>query len=227
MNPTQMPVGFELFLQLPCESQDRVLHAGTVLSISEGLIVAEFEESNLALDGGTQLLMYFEHNRKFMKQPATIEEAIVRVDDTAKPAFRIRPMGEPVSSEDRQNFRTSTEFSEVIVRVGNESDCKVFDVSPMGFSFISETRYQIGQILPVVVAFEGKRFSGNGCVQSIRELPAGEIRYGVYCADSRLDPANLMRGLQQISMAVQRQQLKRLSGLSGSGASASTSAAGS
>ena len=46
-------------------------------------------------------------------------------------------------------------------------------------------------------------------IESKREMSSGPTRYGLYCIDKRTD-AGLPDGLNRISIATQREQLRRL-----------------
>ncbi len=46
-------------------------------------------------------------------------------------------------------------------------------------------------------------------VQSIREMDDGWSRYGLACADDKQGEADLSKGLHTITLAIQRQQLRR------------------
>ena len=203
----------EIFFQKPSESAKRVLHAGKVICVEGDLVTATFEEEQLGFEEDLEFLVYYEKKREFMKQPAKIQ-TVIEVDPEfdARSSMAFQTCGEPVSAESRQCYRASTVISKRKVSVGGEDHCPLLDVSIAGFAFIGKESYQIGQILDTVLTHEGKTFRGTTAVQTIRELPDGRIRYGMYCSDERSSDADLLEGLHVVSMAVQREQLKRLAG---------------
>ena len=77
---------------------------------------------------------------------------------------------------------------------------------------VSPKQYKTGQILNVELVFEGKRYTGQGSIQSMTQMPDGQTRYGVNCVKSTASPQSLPKGVQQVSMSVQRRQLSRLAG---------------
>ncbi|TVQ30176.1 MAG: hypothetical protein EA376_13885 [Phycisphaeraceae bacterium] len=202
--------GSDIFLQLTEDSDRRKLSPFKVERLSGGVILATPEGETPDLDPGAETIIYFERGREFVKQPATIEapEASDNGESLPAGAILIRPIGKPVSAEERQCYRTQALLADVTVRINGDDHCNVVDISPMGMSFLSRNSYGTGQILDITVICEGEEYEGRASVQGARDLPGGETRYGVYCADSE----QLQKGLQKVSMHVQREQLKRASG---------------
>ena len=82
-----------------------------------------------------------------------------------------------------------------------------------GFSVNASQLFKIGTLLEAVLRYEDERCSGTACVQSIRELNDGKIRYGLHCpVEDSGSNSDLTRGLRNISFAIQREQMRRLSG---------------
>jgi len=121
----------------------------------------------------------------------------------------IRPIGDPVSAEGRQCYRVSTLIANLTATLGKKENCQLADVSTTGFSIISSESFSIGNQVPVELRYEQERFPGIGCIQSIKEIGPNRYRYGMHCVESKKTGSDLTRGLQHISMAVQRIQLKR------------------
>lgn len=198
--------GSDLFVQLPSESNARILHGGTVQQVEDGVILFK-PNDRLALEAGQDIRIYFEHRREFMQQPATVEAVL---DDDGPLTLAIRPQGEAVSAENRQCYRVSTIFADLSIELAGET-CSLTDVSVQGFSLISTKPYKQGQTLPVRLLHEGKVYDGNAQVQSIKDL-GGKTRYGLLCAGKANGPTSLPKGLQQVSMSIQRMQLRRRAG---------------
>ena len=68
-----LAVGNDVFLQLPSDTNRRVLHPGRIEAVSDNAYAVNLLESGLALEPGASILLYFEHDRKFVKQPVRVE----------------------------------------------------------------------------------------------------------------------------------------------------------
>ncbi|MCA9310549.1 MAG: hypothetical protein KDA21_05035 [Phycisphaerales bacterium] len=211
MISTPIRQGQEIFAQLPGDGNRRILHPATVLERTESGIVARFAQEDLTIQPGQGIIVYFEEKRVFMQQAATID-AVMGTDDEMHPgAFGFTPAGEPVSAESRECYRVSLVLSDFQADLGEKKGCKLTDVSATGFSVISSEQLNIGQIVPAALYLDNQAFTGLVSVQSIKELGGNRIRYGLHVLNSR-DGGTISKGVQQISTAAQREQLKRLSG---------------
>jgi PilZ domain len=202
--------GSTLFLQFPSETARRILHPSNVTETSgtDNLTILP-EDPELGLEAEMELLIYFEWKQQFMQQPARVEALLEGENGTVA---TLKTVGEPVSAESRQCYRVSTVMSDLTVTFGQESNCLLRDVSVTGFAVTATAEYQIGQVVDVELIFEGKRFQGKASIQSISPTPDGLIRYGTNCVKAGNTAGSISKGVQLISMAVQRQQLNRLSG---------------
>jgi hypothetical protein len=122
-------------------------------------------------------------------------------------AFKL--VGEAVSAEQRQLYRVSVPLADIRARVGTELNCHVVDISPEGFAAITRQQYVIGATVQIHFIYQGETVLAQARVQTARPTNDGRYRYGFFIGD-RISPAR--RALSQISMAVQRQQLRRLAG---------------
>lgn len=202
-------IGKDFYLRIPDKSKRRVLHPAKVTAVTDGVYSAELEEkTGVSLKQGQEVIVYFRHLQKFLKQPATIDSVS---DDVSE--FTFTMMGEPASAEDREFYRVSTVVSDLRAKVGSVEECALVNVSLGGFAVVSSERYEVGDMVEVKLSFDGRVFAGKGCVQSVRELDQYRIRYGMVCADDKRSGETLRAGLHRISMYVQRQQLRRLAGV--------------
>lgn len=221
-----------IFLRMPLESDKRILHPAVIKECREKVFTVEVDEP-LKLEAGDEILVYYEIKREFMQQPARVD-AVLMSDPEAEPddesagdaegesdreaetpvkmMIGFETTGDPVSAESRQCYRVSTALAGLTTQLGNETGCQLLDVSASGFSVISSARHKLGSIVPAVLHHDGRTYKGKACVQSIRELEPDRIRYGLYCVENRSITGDLQKGMQTISMAVQRQQLRRLAG---------------
>jgi hypothetical protein len=198
----------KIFLNFPDESQRRVLHPATVKEAGPRGYTAELEESNLDLEAGQSIFIYYDLKRRFVKQPARLD-AVMQTAPRIVVGFQTE--GEPVGAESREWFRVSTVMVNLTAAVGAEAECPLLDISSVGFAVEATERYETGETVSVTLRYEGKEFSGQARVQSVRELPNGRRRYGLHGVDDRISGGNLQKGQQHISAAVEREQLRRLS----------------
>ncbi|MHC5023997.1 MAG: hypothetical protein ACYTGG_08805 [Planctomycetota bacterium] len=209
-----------IFLRRPQESAKRILHPATVKEIRDKVYTVALEEP-LRIEAGDEILVYYEIKREFMQQPARVDAVLTAEPDadgddtgggTPKMVIGLETTGEPVSAESRQCYRVSIVLSGLTVQLGSEEGCQLLDVSASGFSVIAAADYKIGKIVPAVLLHDGRSYKGKACVQGVCKLEPGRTRYGLYCVEDCSVSGDLLKGMQTISMAVQRQQLRRLAG---------------
>ncbi len=199
------------FIQIPDASNQRILHPACIAGVSDGTYTAQLEENDLSIEAGDDVFVYFEVRNEFMQQPARVSTVFA-----SEPALTIgfELQGDPVSAESRQCYRVSTAVSDLPAQLGDDEHGRLLDVSATGFSIESSEEFEVGQKVQATLHYEGKSFSGAASVQSRKELDGGRIRYGLHCTESHAKgkDSNLLKGMQQISMSVQREHLRRRSG---------------
>ncbi|MCK4874146.1 MAG: hypothetical protein KAS72_15595 [Phycisphaerales bacterium] len=202
-----LTTGQDVFLQLPTTSTVRLLHTGAFVEYEDGIHIAAFDEGSFTPEVDQEVFIYHMIRKEFMQQPACIR-AIMQDESKLRVAFETT--GDPVSAESRQCYRVVTALADLTTTIGDEQHCRLLDVSATGFSGMSNSEYPKGKTVEATLFFQGKEFKGQATIQSIKELDPGRTRYGLYCTDER--GSDLTKGLQKISMAVQRQQLRRQAG---------------
>ncbi len=200
--------GTGCFVQVPDESSQRILHSAVVQGFRDSTYTAELQENATLLESGQDIFVYYEFRNEFTRQPARID---LIADTPSGYTISFQFTGDAVSAERRQCYRVSTVMAAVTATFGGEENCPVVDVSATGFAVIAAKQYKAMDIVTATVRFESETFSGQGRIESIRELEVGRIRYGLHCVDGKSTDETLRKGLQQISAAVQRQHLRRLS----------------
>lgn len=219
----------------------RRLHPACVISV-DGTCMVHSVDPKLDIDAGSEMLLFFEHQREFMQQAARVDalldersfdyldsedddatfidpatqqqlDAMMELDSEAfddpfPQTIAIQLIGDPVSAESRQCFRVSTVMSGRTAALDDESDCDLLDVSVTGFAVKANTRHNVGDHVVSVHEHEGRRYSGKTCVQSATPMRDGSCRYGLHCMNEDESRA-MTEALQQISMAVQREHLRR------------------
>lgn len=211
-----------IFFRIPDGSNTRVLHPARIVEVSGETHTAEVEDPQISLEAGQELLVYYEMKREFVQQSAIIdvimdgqpegEQPEEASEDAARLLVAFRLNGEPVSAESRQAYRVSTVVANLFSMFGKEERCRLLDVSATGFSLESRQRFSVGDIIEGTLLFEDKEFTGLATVQSIKPLSGGRFRYGLHSVEDKTRPADLLKGQQKISMAIQREQMRRLRG---------------
>ena len=197
-----------IFVQLPNESERRVLHPGTVIDASNGTYTIEFEEENSFIEAGQEVHYYYEIKNKFVQHTAHID----MVSQTnPKCVVCIKLIGDSIPSDSRQCYRVSMVMANFTAKIGPEDNCQLLDVSATGFSVFAKQRYNLGETIDATLRYENDTFTGRAHVMSINETSKpGRFRYGLHCVDDKKSNRELLRGLQLISVSVQRQQLRRI-----------------
>ena len=210
-------IGAGCFLQLPGDSKQRVLHPARMIGLADEIYTVESEENDLPVKPDMDVLLYFEKNHEFMQQSGRIEAVdTIDVDDGGSdedgPQLLIsfKTTGSPVSAESRQHHRVSTVIMGYQADFDVEKSCRVLDVSRTGLSVVSEESYTVGNVVNVSIVEDGQTYTGNVCVQSVRDLGQGRTRYGLHCVSDQKAPGTLADGLQRASMRFQREQLRRI-----------------
>ncbi len=192
------------FVSIPAESEEQVLHPGTVVSVEGKIYTAELEEDDLLTKAGQEVLIYYEVERTFMKELAWIENVI---QDDPKPAISFGTSGKPVCTDSRACYRVPLATKNLTANVGLEEGCKLLEVSQAGFAIIASHLLPKGKLIEATLCYGHGEFSGRARVQSVTELGHGRRRYGFSCVDKKLAHGSLLRGLHVISIAVQRDHL--------------------
>lgn len=224
-----------LFQEPTCET--RRLRRSVVVDVSPDDFSIQFVAEPFDFTLEQEVLMYFNGKSEFMQQIGRIKEIIQpgaasdtseagegeQQDAAAAPAaedaggaasmagavtFTIEPVGDAISAENRQTYRVSTISADVEATVGKE-DVQVQDLSATGFAVVASTDYQLGQTIDVEIQYEEEQCHGVASVQSLRNLGPGRIRYGLRAIEEDPHTGVFLQTLQRISLAVQREQLKR------------------
>ena len=202
-------IGSGFFLQLPNESGHLVLHPAKVIGLEDHIYTADLEANDLIVAVGRDLLIFHEQDREFMQQAAVIRKI---PQDDLESVFGFETPGEPCSAENREHYRVSAINSGLTAGFGAERDCPLLDISCTGFSVSASMSYDIGSIVDAGLTHEGKEYSGKVLVQSIRELSKRRRRYGVHCVEIGSSASGMLKGLQEMSMSLQGEQLRRFAG---------------
>lgn len=203
-----------LYIQKPTQANQRVLIPLDIVAMQQGQVIIETSQVFDWLPEDGQVMVYYDQRRDFVKQSAKLEvhlheENEDQVDGIMR--YAVELLGEAVSAESRQTFRVSTVISGRTAEFANEGHVPLVDVSASGYAVIATSIHNVGELVTTTLNHDGRQFTGTACVQSICHLDATRIRYGMYCVEKRQPGNNLNQGLLTVSMAVQREQLRRLS----------------
>ena len=218
--------GAEAFLQFPSETADRILHRGQIIMQCNEVFAAVFDEPDLAPDLGQEVLIYAMPDHEFMQQSARIvDPPVENTPETGageppagdggaashgSPPVHLVTVGDPVSAESRQCYRVVAIMTDRTAKLNDEEDCKLLDVSATGLALISTGSYRIGDLVTTTLNDKKMKFTGQVSVKSIKPLEDGYTRYGLHCAEDGRSSGDLDKGIQKISTAIQREQLRRL-----------------
>ena len=204
-----IPTDTELHIQDPTKTGARVLYRGTVAATTGEMMTAAFGGIRFAVDADQPIAIFYEKKRKFVQQPARVA-AVLETDPRL--IVELVTTGEPVPAEERESYRVSTVSADVEADIHGESGCALVDVSAMGFAVIARAIHGQGAIVTSSLRYGGEEHMGKVCVQSVRELGRGLIRYGLRYLDDETSAGSLKDGLRQVSLAVERAMLQRRSG---------------
>jgi hypothetical protein len=113
-------VGAPVFLLVPGSShKKRVLVPGTVNSVNGGVVTASFEQEPPTLEGGADVVIFYNRATKFMQQGAKI---VPSEGAAAQATLAFQFVGEAVSAEQRQIYRVCTPLAGIKARVGPETN---------------------------------------------------------------------------------------------------------
>jgi len=197
------------WLHIPEESKNRLLRPVKLLGISDDIHTARLEEEGVQIGEDTDVFLYYEIRNTFTQQAAHI----LTVDDEDPcSVIEFRITGEPVSVEGRGAFRVSAVTSNLTAKLGDQHDCQLLDVTISGFSVVASAEHNMAKVLDVTLRHQGRAFSGQASIQSVRELSPGRIRYGLHCSANKSAQAELVKGLQLLTTGLQRDQLRRMAG---------------
>lgn len=203
-----------LYIQNPSHGQQRVLIPLDIVAMEQGQVIIETSQIFNWLPEDGQVMVYYDQRRDFVKQSAKMEVHLHEEDEDQIDGvmrYAIELLGEAVSADSRQTFRVSTVISGRTAMFAEEGEVPLVDVSASGYAVIASGIHNVGEIIQTTLIHDGSEFTGSACVQSICHLDATRIRYGMYCVEKRQPGNNLNQGLLTVSMAVQREQLRRLS----------------
>ncbi len=186
-----------------------MLQPATVGEIRDGEWTLVFETRHHAIEIGEEKLIYYNKNREFVQQPILVESK-----SSEGPPFvlSVKSIGDAVSAGTREEDRVSTADNGLTAALEDEDGCPIHDVSLSGLAVVSSRKYHVGRCLEIAIHYGGEEFTGQVEVQCATALDGGSTRYGLLGVFDTAEGRHLQSGLTKMTLELQRQRLKRLSG---------------
>ena len=203
--------GNRIFLRFDSPSRGRLLQPGIVQESREGGLTLAFEARHHAVETGEEKLIYYNRARKFVQQPVLVE-----AQSSGGPPFvlTLKSLGDAISVGTREEDRVSTIGSGLTATLEGEGGCLVHDVSLSGLAAIATQRHHIGRWLEVAIRYEDEEYVGQMEIRGTSALDSGKTRYGLLGVFDTAEGKNLQNGLTRMTLEIQQQHLKRISGSS-------------
>ncbi len=205
-----MKTDLDIFLRTP----EHEMLSGKVSATTDKGYNVVFEGWAFRVEDGAEALVFYEIDSHFMQQPVRVLSVVEKKihDGENRIRLALETTGDPISAENREYYRVSCYAADVEVQLGDDPEmCEVVDVSETGFAIFADAEYTVGQTLQATLYHNGIPVHGTAVVQSHR--PFGKKnRYGLRALDDERPKTTLKKGLNRIYLAVQREQLARLSG---------------
>ncbi len=206
-----MKTDMDIFLRTP---EHEELYPGKVSATTDKGYNAVFVGRAFSLEGGAEVLVFYEIKYRFMQQPVRVLSVVEEKKDAdgTRITLELETTGDPFFAETRECYRVSCYSADVKAQLGEDREmCEVLDVSATGFSILSDAEYTVGQTLQATLYHNGTPVQGTAVVQSYRAF-GKKNRYGFRAVDDKRLKATLKKDLNRINLAVQREQAARLSG---------------
>ncbi len=203
--------GSRVFLRFDSPSRGRLLRPGIVQEIREGRLTLAFDARHHAVEIGEEKLVYYNRARDFVRQPVLVE---AQTSDGPPFVLSVKSIGDAVSAGSREEDRVPTIGTGLTATLEDDDACLIQDVSLSGLAVISNRRYPIGRCLEIAIRYADEEYVGQVEVQCVHQLDSGEIRYGLLGVFDTAEGKDLQNGLTRMTLEIQQQHLKRISGSS-------------
>ena len=203
--------GIQVFLRFDSPSRGRVLQPGIVDEIRDRDWTLAFETRYHAVETGEQKLVYYDRARDFFQQPVLVE---AQSSDGPPFVLTLKSIGDAVSAGSREEDRVSTIGTGLTAILEDEDSCLVQDVSLSGLAVISTRIYPVGRCLEIATRYGDEEYVGQVEIRCAKALDGGETRYGLLGVFDTAEGRGLQNGLTRMTLEIQQQHLKRISGSS-------------
>ncbi len=203
--------GNRIFLRFDSPSRGRLLWPGIVQKIREGGLTLAFEARYHAVEIGEERLVYYNRARAFVQQAVLIE---AQSSDGPPFVLSVKSIGDAVSVGTREEDRVSTLGTGLTATLEDDDGCLIQDVSLSGLAVLSKRKYHTGRCLEIAICYGDEEYVGQMEVQCAHPLDDGETRYGLVGVFDTAEGRGLQNGLTRMTLEIQQQHLKRISGSS-------------
>jgi hypothetical protein len=203
--------GSRAFLRFDSPSRGRLLQLGIVREVQDGGWTLAFETRHHAVKTGEEKLVYYSRARVFVQQPVRVE---AQSSDGPPFVLTLKSIGDAVSAGTREEDRVSTSGVGLTATLESEDACPIQDVSLSGIAVISTRNYHVGRCLEVAIRYGDGEYVGQMEIQCTHALDGGKTRYGLLGVFDTAEGRELQNGLTRMTLEIQQQHLKRLSGSS-------------
>jgi hypothetical protein len=206
-----LKAGSRVFLRFDSPSRGRVLQPGIVGEIRDGDWTLAFETRHHAVETGDEKLIYYTQSRTFFQQPVRVE-----AQSSSGPPFvlTLKSIGDAVSAGTREEDRVSTLGTGLTATLEDEVGCLVQDVSLSGLAAVSSRKYPIGRCLEIALRYGDQEFFGQVEIQCAHPIDTERTRYGLLGVFDTAEGKRLQNGLTRMTLEIQQQRLKIISGSS-------------
>ena len=203
--------GSRVFLRFDSPSRGRLLQPGIVREIWDGGWTLAFETRHQAVETGEEKLVYYDRARDFVQQPVLVE-----AQSSEGPPFvlTLKSIGDAVSAGTREEDRVSTSGAGLTATLEDEDGCLIQDVSLSGLAVISTRKYHVGRCLEIAIRYGDEEHVGPVEIRCVTALDGGKTRYGLLGVFDTTEGRSLQNGLTRMTLDIQQQNLKRISGSS-------------
>ncbi len=203
--------GNRVFLQFDSPSRGRVLQPGIVDEIRDLDWTLAFETRHHAVKIGEEKLVYYNRARDFVQQPVLVE---AQSSDGPPFVLTLKSIGDTVSVGTREEDRVSTSGTGLAAILEDEGGCLIQDVSLSGLAVISTRKYHAGRCLEIAIRYGDEEYVGQVEVEDAYPLDSVETRYGLLGVFDTAEGRIFKNGLTRVTLEIQQQHLKRISGSS-------------
>ena len=203
--------GSRVFLRFDSPARGRLLEPSIVQEVRDSSWTLAFQNRHPAVETGEEKLVYYTKARDFVQQPVLVE-----AQSSGGPPFvlNVKSIGDAVSVGTREEDRVSTSGTELTATLEDDDGCLIQDVSLSGLAVISTRKYPVGRCLDIAIRYGDEEYVGQVEVQCVRLLDGGETRYGLLGVFDTAEGRGLQNGLTRVTLEIQQQHLKRISGSS-------------
>jgi hypothetical protein len=203
--------GVRVFLRFDSPSRGRLLEVGIVDEVRDDGWTLAFENRHRAVETGEEKLVYYHRGREFVQRLVSVE---AQSGDGPPFLLTLKFIGDAVPVKDRQEDRISTADAGLTATLEDECECFIQDVSLSGLAAITTRKYPVGRCVDIAIPYGDEEYVGQVEIRCAKPLDDGKVRYGLLGVFDTAEGKRLQNGLTRMTLDIQQQRLKSLSGSS-------------